>query len=494
MIHDGGLSPIISMNEGQLQNNSPAEVIREIADKGASGALRLTRSPAKAVIYFENGDIVFAASNLRAHRLAEFLKRCEILDEKQFAELPANVTDDELPDLLIQRGSVKSEALDAIRANHVSDILRSALLWTDGDWQFDSRVRVAGNAQVTIDVKSLLLESTRHLPAAYIASRFRDQAETLEMVQSNGYSAPLLPAEAFVLSRVSGTITLKELLTISGLTEEETLRAIYGLSVSGVLHRGAWPTAGISSRQAPASRRSSAASKSAKAEDVNEKIDLQALFARLEKAADYYEVLGIGPQAEVEEVKHAYHTLARRFHPDRFHQSDAELRSRVDSAFARIARAYDALVDQTSGVAQDAQTITRSSQESASDVESSAKGPEHERAESSFQQGLAAMKQNRPEQALRFFAEAASLEPRRARYRAEYGRALIDNPQTRRIAEIELKAAIALEPDNTIYRVMLAELYQALGLRRRAEGEIQRALAADPKNEMARSFLSSLKK
>lgn len=488
------------MNEGQLQNNPPAEVIREITEQGASGALRLTRSPAKAVIYFENGDIVFAASNLRAHRLADFLKRCQILDEKQFAELPANVTDDELPDLLLQRGSIKSDALEAIRANHVSDILRSALLWIDGDWQFDSRVRVAANPRVAIDVKSLLLESTRHLPAAFVVSRFRDQSEALEMAQSNGYSAPLLPAEAFVLSRVTGKITLKELLTISGLTEEETLRAVYGLSISGVLQRGAWPTAQISGSQTPARRRPAAASNSDKLEDVNEKIDLQALFARLEKAADYYDVLGIGRGAGAEEVKRAYHTLARRFHPDRFHQSDAELRSRVDSAFARIARAYDTLVDQTSRAGHDAQTIAKSSPETASsfsasvsEAESSAKGPEHQRAESSFQQGLTAMKQNRAEQALRFFAEAASLEPRQARYRAEYGRALIDNPKTRRIAEIELKAAIALEPDNTIYRVRLAELYKALGLRRRAEGEIQRALAADPKNELARSLLSSLK-
>ena len=489
------------MNEGQLQNNPPTEVIREIADQGASGALRLTRSPAKAVIYFENGDIVFAASNLRAHRLAEFLKRCKILDERQFAELPANVTDDELPDFLIQRESIKSDALDAIRANHVSDILRSALLWTDGDWQFESRVRVSGNARVAIDVKSLLLESTRHLPAAFIVSRFRDQSEALQMVQSNGYSAPLLPAEAFVLSRVTGEITLKELLAVSGLTEEETLRAVYGLCISGLLQRSAWPAAQISRSQAPTSRRSAAPSNSEKVEDVNEKIDLQALFARVEKGTDYYEVLGISRQAGAEEVKRAYHTLARRFHPDRFHQSDADLRSRVDSAFARIARAYDTLVDQTSRADHDAQTITKSSPEtpsspsaSANEAVAAAKGPQHERAESSFQQGMAAMKQNRAEQALRFFAEAASLEPRRARYRAEYGRALIDNPKTRRIAEIELKAAIALEPDNTIYRVMLAELYKALGLRRRAEGEIQRALAADPKNEMARSLLSNLKK
>jgi hypothetical protein len=70
---------------------------------------------------------------------------------------------------------------------------------------------------------------------------------------------------------------------------------------------------------------------------------------------------------------------------------------------------------------------------------------------------------------------------------------LINDPQTRRLAELELKAAIALEPANVSYRVALAELYNALGLRRRAEGELQRALMTDPKSDAARKLLASLK-
>jgi curved DNA-binding protein CbpA len=501
MIHDGGYLHHDSMNEGQLQQNPLAELIRETADKAASGALRLARKRAKVVIYFENGAIVFAASNLRAQRLSEFLKRSQILADKQLAELPANATDEELANLLVQREIMKPEALGTIRASHVSEILRSTLLWTDGDWQFDSRIRVAGDTRVTIDTKRLLLESARRLSAADIASRFCEQTETLEMTQSNGYSAQLLPAEAFVLSRLTGTTALNELLAVSGLSEEETLRAVYGLAMAGLVQRSAWPTVEISSGPGPAEKPPLAAAKQSKdVGNVNEKIDLQTLFTRLDEASNHYDVLGIGRHASAEEVKQAYHTLARRYHPDRFHQSEAELRGRVDSAFARIARAYELLADQTSRAAYDAQYTAQSSADQASSPSEtvraapSAKRSGGERAESSFQQGLAALQQNQAEPALRFFAEAASLEPRRARYRAHYGRALIDNPKTRRAAEIELKAAIALEPENTSYRLMLAELYKALGLRRRAEGEIKRALVADPKNEAARSLLSSLKK
>jgi len=116
-----------------------------------------------------------------------------------------------------------------------------------------------------------------------------------------------------------------------------------------------------------------------------------------------------------------------------------------------------------------------------------------ERAEASFQQGLAALQRNQRDQAIRLLAKAAMLAPREARYRAKYGHALIGETNARRVAESELQAAISLEPNNASHRVMLAEFYQAMGLRRRAQGEVERALATDPKNEAARALLTSLR-
>jgi curved DNA-binding protein CbpA len=480
-------------NAGQLENNPLAELIREICAKGLSGAVRLSQSQAKAVIYCEDGGIIFAASNLRAHRLSDYLRRNQLLSDAQMAALSPKAKDEELFGLLAQNTRVNPDALKKIRANHISDILRAMLLWTTGEWQFDSRVRIAGDTRVTIDVRRLLLECARHLPASYLASRFKDQTEPLELAKNNGHQAKLVPSEAFIMSRVNAPTTLKDLLTISGMNEEETLRAVYGLSLAGLLVRREWPTnelVALGQKSAPP------------AAVPDEQGDLQALFARLDRAGNHYDVLDVRRSARPDEVRDAYHALARQYHPDRYHQRDAESRRQIESAFARIARAYEMLGEQSARDAYDAQLADMptpvpvpppSSKLPESEVVPE-KDPGSERAEASFKNGLAAAKSNQPEHAIRFFAEAASLNPRMGRYRAEYGRALTAQPQTRRIAEIELKAAIALEPNNGDYRLMLAELYKVLGLRRRAAGEIQKALAADPKNEAARTLLSSLKK
>jgi curved DNA-binding protein CbpA len=295
---------------------------------------------------------------------------------------------------------------------------------------------------------------------------------------------------------------------LSGASNEDNLRAVYALSLSGLLERSDWPGVFGGQTSKTLYKRSRASSPEAKggnraAKKLDESGDVQALFARLKSAKDHYDVLGIARLCSAAEIKTAYHALARRFHPDHFHKSDTALRTRVDSAFARIAQAYETLSNSSLRPAYDAKIGSKSSgagvKPAAAEkadkpaAERKEKPASAERAQASFQQGLAALQRNQRDQAIRLLAEAAMLAPREARYRASYGHALIGETNARRVAESELQAAISLEPNNASHRVMLAEFYQAMGLRRRAQGEVERALATDPKNEAARALLNSLR-
>jgi curved DNA-binding protein CbpA len=63
---------------------------------------------------------------------------------------------------------------------------------------------------------------------------------------------------------------------------------------------------------------------------------------------DYYEVLGVAPDASLEEIKRAYHRLAFQCHPDRNSESEEahEEMERINEAFAVVSdpvkrREYD---------------------------------------------------------------------------------------------------------------------------------------------------------
>jgi curved DNA-binding protein CbpA len=478
--------------QGKLAEHPLVELIREINRAGLSGALRLSHEHAKAVVYFDDGNLVFATSNVRAHRLREVLKRAGA-DEAELAAYPTALSDDELARKLEQDGGFTKDKLQAARARQVSDVLRVALLWTQGHWQFDDRVRIAGETRVKIDAPRLLLECARHLPFSFVQTRFAGRPVDYSFV-ATANSVNLLPVEAAVMSRIAkanAPVALRDL-TNNGAGTEDSLRSVYGLSLAGLIEPSHWRRAFATIAQTQSSATTAKQSDAVKADAAAEKIELDSLFERVKVAKNHYEVLGVEPAAADEEIKKAYHSLAMRFHPDHFHQRAQSLRTRVESAFALIAQAYETLTNTTQRREYDRQLSRQEAAKAKQNPQTAKVNSSH--AEASFQRGAHALSHKNYDDAISFLAEAALLDPRNARYRATYASALMFRPNMKRSAETELQAAIALEPNNASHRLLLAELYRQLGLRRRAESELARALAIDPKNREARTLLADIKK
>jgi curved DNA-binding protein CbpA len=500
--------------KGTLSEQPLAELIREISSRNFSGTLRLERERARVAVYFESGRVIFAASNVRSLRLREYLRQRAIVSEKELAPL-GNLSDLDLATAICTAGLVARNQVEQLLGILVADVLRVALLWTMGNWDFDERARLGNPVEIQLDLNNLLREAGRRMPLKFVSDRFRNPNETITRAEdASTVGNNLQPSESFLLSRLDAPTRLKDLIALSGLRELDAHRAIYGLALSGMVKREYWHHAfRATAKQAdaevvPATPRSLEAETADKA--AKELADLESFLERLSNANDYYEVIDLSPQADANEIKLAYYALARLYHPDRFHiQSGTPQHARISSAFARITQAYETLTDANARSAYDA-ALQRSRQFSkfarkpkAGDVSGSTDAFQFsmgtpdvgtEEAAQLFREGFAALEAGRLQVAVTQLAAAARLSPRDARYRAQYGRALAAGKQTRRLAESELQAAVKLEPSNPRYRTILAELYFDLNFHRRAQTELQRALALDPNNEKGRALLRKIEK
>ncbi|MBD0373373.1 MAG: DnaJ domain-containing protein [Pyrinomonadaceae bacterium] len=357
---------------GKLNEHPLAELIRETVAEKLSGSLRLEQERIKTAIYFDSGRLIYATSNLRPHKLSESLRRWRVITDAQFASLPeGGKSDAETGRALVEQGVLNRTALDELRARLVADVLRPALLWTEGAWNFDARVRLVEDVRTEIELPELLMEAARRFPVNLAAARFPNLNEKVLPAQGAANNLPLLPTEAFILSRIDMPLRLHELLAISGLSQQETLHACYALALGGLIERDGWPraftpdevakalataTAAAAAQGTTAAPRVTEAKKAEEAKpaepEFDEKRELEVLFQRMERATNHYQVLGVTRNADQETLKQTYHGLARRFHPDRFHQ-DAAVRSRLEDAFARIAQAYETLRDKSSRAAYD---------------------------------------------------------------------------------------------------------------------------------------------
>jgi curved DNA-binding protein CbpA len=456
------------------------------------------------------------------------------------------MSDMELGIELVAKGGLSREEFEGLLARQAIEVLRPALLWVDGSWEFDARVRLTVEVKARVEVGELLMECARRIPQEFINARFKSEEEKLAPASLEATLPNLLPVEGFILSRVDGPIALSDLMIISGMPEAETIRALYALVLGGLINRGHAPQAFTPEQlararavkaaparivPAPSAARAEAAPPPDKPQETTapritgyQPNEVDVLFARLDDAENYYHVLDLSRDAEASEIKRAYHSLAKRFHPDRFHKdADPKVYGRIEDAFARISQAYETLKDQRMRAAYDrslAQSPNTASPK-ADPPETPAAKPEGQdkqagkaatktgaeqpsmpwartaqksvQPEELYQQGLAALQQGNQTLALNYLGEAARIAPKQARYRAQYGRALAAGSQTRHQAEAEFHAAIALDKGNVYYRVMLARLYSEMGMIRRAMGELERALAIDPKSEAARLLLDKLK-
>jgi hypothetical protein len=130
--------------EGQLSRHPLAELIREITESELSGVLRLSREAARVAGLLRFRPTSLCSVEFTRAPAARDLKRQNI-KSWHLENAPATATDEELSQRLIASGDLKPEELQKARSGQALDVLRTALLWTEGDWQFNQKVRIPLN-------------------------------------------------------------------------------------------------------------------------------------------------------------------------------------------------------------------------------------------------------------------------------------------------------------------------------------------------------------
>jgi len=505
-----------------------AELLVEILQSRLNGSLRLSHHNSKTIIYVRDGEIVFAVSNQRQHRIFELLLQAGTLTKEQIVAIPEFTNDMVLVKYLREKEMFSASSLKSIFTRQIEGILHDVIAWKDGVWTFSPLARIKDDIHYKIDIFNLLVEYGRKVPKDAVVRRFKSFKESFGKKPVPPSQISLLPQEAFLLSRFEQSyLKIDDIKSLSGLSDMDTLQKLYILWLAGFLYRENWDTAfkehqvsNIASakfelkKEMPApvqieTVKTVSPIQPQKQETTTKKVEetipvqvkaeitLEKYLARVENAETHYELLDITHKATTEQIKHAYFGLAKRFHPDLFHkQIDAQTQSRIQHAFTEIAHAYEILRDVETRKTYDfklrrlLQELERLSPEERSKPKVEQKVLTE--ASEIFEHGFNLLMEEEYEQALPYIIRAVHLAPDTARYHAYYGKLLSIDKNQRFKAEAEFQTAIKLDADNPTFRIMLAEFFIQYNLPKRAEGELNRLLAIFPDNKEARGLLDSL--
>lgn len=535
--------------QGIVQRHPIPELLVEINQIKLDGSLRLSNRDQKVIVYVEDGNIAFAVSNSRDHRLFTILLAQGKIEEKHLAGIEDFTNDFKLSHALVTNGLLtEAEAAEFFRFQ-IRAIVSTVIGWKTGEWTFSPLARLKDGLRYEIDLRSVLFESSKAMTDLEILARFKSLEESFALnVRARTASIPFSPQEAFVLSRLDEhPLPIEQIKNVCGLKGNEVMPMLYRLWLGGFIIRDQWNKAfnkdavdrfrntkvylKRSARSVENEERlkqeeeakAAAEAEQKRLEDEEKRraaderkekeriamesgykeveISVEDYLTLVEEAPTYYELFGIKPDADLATVKRAYFSFARRFHPDVYSRGvELELHKKIQKAFTEIAQAYETLRHDDRREMYDLKlktVIDALRKHDGTDLSSLTKDDvdkqdQSRKASDSFERGKGLLDDGYHEDALPYLGRAVQLEEGNAEYRAFYGLALSKEKRTRHKAEAEMQAAVKLAPNENRYRLMLVELYVEIGLSVRARNELKRLLEKDPGNLRAKELLNEL--
>ncbi|MBS2030956.1 MAG: response regulator [Deltaproteobacteria bacterium] len=197
------------------------------------------------------------------------------------------------------------------------------------------------------------------------------------------------------------------------------------------------------------------------------------------KKKDYFQMLGVAPNASADAIKQAYFVLAKEYHPDRVYRSaSAEVRNLANEIYQLLSTAYETLKDPEEReryVSDLAKGIKKDVSDEVSKILA---------AEGKFQRGEELLRKRQYSAAHDAFQEAVGLYDQEGEFHAFLGWTLFQtdprNPDVARRAMDDIERAIRLNPKVDKSYLFLGYIHKATGRPDKAEQQFERAIQCNP--------------
>jgi tetratricopeptide (TPR) repeat protein len=516
--------------KGSLTEGLLPEVLRQLYVGRRTGFLHFTRQDERRSVYLRAGHIVHADTNVKEERLGETLVAQGVLSASDLKRATGFVLRDKkrLGAVLVELGILDRDKLEDALGVHVREILRKVFAWSDGEYAFEEKEEkdLERDMSLRLSTGEMILEAVRSVDDPdVIRFAIGDLDRILGMSNDpllRFQKIALTPADGYVLSRIDGTLSARELLQVIPMVQEDTLRSLLGLLSTGVVEflplppkpqpkpdqrPLGQPARAVSAppppRPAPpphaapppAPVKTPADDEASKVREARRQEVLEA-FDGL-KAKTHFEVLSIPKASSEAQVKEAYFKLAKKFHPDTHHDPAlGDMREKIEAIFIRLGEAYEVLRNPRTRGNYEADLASRMPRVHAMGtvvVNPAQPEPppdpayEARLAEESLKKADKLFAQEKYWDAIQLLEPAsAGAEGRtKTRIRVLLAKAYLKNPKWIKRAEEQLQIVTREDPRYPEAHFVLGNLYKASGLKSRALHEFQRVLELKPEHEEA---------
>jgi hypothetical protein len=229
---------------GELWEGILPGVLRNLYVGRRTGVLSFARGEERCGVRFRVGNILSAETSVRGRHLGEMLVRRGRLSPADLKRAFGFMLRDHkrLGTVLIGLGHLDVAGLEEAVAAHAHEVLTYVFSWTEGSYEFtDEPVQKVLDGDITLRLSTgeLILQAARGVRDPDVVRYNLGDIDRVLALSSD----PLLryqrislgPVDGYVLSRVDGTLSAREIVQITPLPAEEVQRSLFGLLSTGVV-------------------------------------------------------------------------------------------------------------------------------------------------------------------------------------------------------------------------------------------------------------------
>jgi len=229
--------------KGTLSEGVLPGVLRELYVGRKTGTLHCENGAERRSVRVHRGTIINADTSVAEDHLGELLVRRGLLSADDLVRATEIVVAEKkrLGQVFVELGLLDRGGLEDAIALHIREILTKVFTWNEGTYEFEERVEGPIDGELTLKVSAgeLILEAVRaiHDPDV-IRYALGDLSRTLSLSNDpllRFQKLTLSPTDGFVLSRVDGTTSAREIIQLIPLPAEETQKSLFGLLSTGIV-------------------------------------------------------------------------------------------------------------------------------------------------------------------------------------------------------------------------------------------------------------------
>jgi tetratricopeptide (TPR) repeat protein len=472
--------------------------LRRIHFERLSGQLIFKRGSLSKHLFFHDGQLVHAKTNVPEERLGEILFKLGKISDDAHEKMERYIEPNQaLGRILTEKGVTSQRNVDDGLTYQLREIVLSLFPYFDGEFVFQEKPIQDQDRAVKVNIPYLVEDGIRRMKYGSELREFL--AKQVPRAKANDYTQVLTEEEKQLLAKIKGDQTSEALWRSLKYNPEfywKTLFLFYCLNIIDFRTEDAKKRAPEPKPAAPRPAAEPAPARPAAAPvpppeppaplDLENQLQEVIDFREKLPALNYYQILNVPRTATDEEIKKAYFQLARRFHPDRFDRSiSPNTRAQIEDIFDRITKAYRTLTSRDARREYDGK-MPAGAEDKPKDVMGNA--------ETKFRQARTLYNLGRYQDALGLLEEAVRLNRYKGGFYLLLAMSEAKIPEYRKKAEEHFLKAIELEPWNPEGFVGLGVLYKKEGLLTKATRMFQKAVELDGEHEAARRELASLTK